>query len=255
MSRAPARILVIALRRLGDVLLTTPLIRSLKRAWPEAAIDALVFEGTQGILAGNPDLADVVAMPARPSAGEMIALTRKLWRRYDLAFSTQSGDRPTFYAWAAGRCSVGLVEGGSVSARLKRVRAPRIRSRSCPTAIGFANGCVLWSRSGSHQSPKSWRRALRKTGPAQSRPYAVIHAAPMFSYKRWTAEGWRALASALAARGLAIMATGGPGDQAELDALWTARSDIRRLDGATAMAGARHADPRRVGLYRSRHPR
>ena len=28
-----ARILVVALRRLGDVLLTTPLIRSLRRAW------------------------------------------------------------------------------------------------------------------------------------------------------------------------------------------------------------------------------
>ena len=37
-----ARILVVALRRLGDVLLTTPLIRSLKRAWPDAHIDVLV---------------------------------------------------------------------------------------------------------------------------------------------------------------------------------------------------------------------
>ena len=48
---AQPRILVVALRRLGDVLLTTPLIRSLKRAWPDAAIDALVFRGTEGILA------------------------------------------------------------------------------------------------------------------------------------------------------------------------------------------------------------
>ena len=45
----PSRILVVALRRLGDVLLTTPLIRSLKRAWPDAVIDVLVFDGTQGL--------------------------------------------------------------------------------------------------------------------------------------------------------------------------------------------------------------
>jgi heptosyltransferase III len=48
---AHARILVIVLRRLGDVLLTTPLIRSLRKVWPEATIDALVFSDTSGILA------------------------------------------------------------------------------------------------------------------------------------------------------------------------------------------------------------
>ena len=93
-----SRILVVALRRLGDVLLTTPLIRSLKRAWPDATIDALVFKGTEGILAGNPDLSGVVTMPLRPSAGETLALLRRLWRGYDLALSTQSGDRPTTFA-------------------------------------------------------------------------------------------------------------------------------------------------------------
>jgi hypothetical protein len=71
-----ARILVVALRRLGDVLLTTPLIRSLKQAFPDAAIDALVFAGTEGILAGNPDLAGVIAMPPRnPGAGLALART------------------------------------------------------------------------------------------------------------------------------------------------------------------------------------
>jgi heptosyltransferase-3 len=86
-----ARILVVTLRRLGDVLLTTPLIRSLKRAFPDAAIDALVFKGTEGILAGNPDLADVIVMPPRPGAGETLALVRTLWRRYDLALSSPRG--------------------------------------------------------------------------------------------------------------------------------------------------------------------
>ena len=102
------------------MLLTTPLIRSLKRAHPDAAIDVLVFKGTEGILAGNPDIANVITMPERPGAGASFALLRKLWRRYDLAISTQSGDRPTFYAWAAGRRSAGFVEGEGALARVKR---------------------------------------------------------------------------------------------------------------------------------------
>ena len=62
---AEPRVLVVALRRLGDVLLTTPLIRSVKRAYPSASIEALVFAGTEGILSGNPDLAGVLTVPER----------------------------------------------------------------------------------------------------------------------------------------------------------------------------------------------
>ena len=39
------RILVVALRRLGDVLLTTPLIRSMRQAWPSATIDVRLVSG------------------------------------------------------------------------------------------------------------------------------------------------------------------------------------------------------------------
>jgi len=48
------RILVITLRRLGDVLLTTPLIRTLKVGFAGSSVAALVFRGTEGMLAGNP---------------------------------------------------------------------------------------------------------------------------------------------------------------------------------------------------------
>src|SRR5258708_8960865 len=78
--RPRARILVVALRRLGDVLLTTPLIRSLKQAFPDAAIEALVFAGTEGILAGNPDLAGVITQSPLAPSGNLAPMGASLAR-------------------------------------------------------------------------------------------------------------------------------------------------------------------------------
>jgi heptosyltransferase III len=240
------RILVVALRRLGDVLLTTPLIRSLKRAWPDGAIDVLVFGGTEGILAGNPNVADVITMPERPGAGDSLALLRRLWRRYDLALSTQSGDRPTLFAWAAGRRSVGFVEAQGMAARFKwlaldfpvLVAAGLHRVRDVlrlAEAIGIPPVPEVVAPAGA--APR---------GLVPDRSYAVIHAAPMFRYKRWTADGWQVLAAALDARGLTVLATGGPDDRAYLDEVWAGQPEVHRLDGSLAwpelaalIAGAR----------------
>src|SRR5579864_1819286 len=105
-------ILVVALRRLGDVLFATPLIAAIRAAWPQATIDALVFDDTAGILAGNPDLDGIVTVPVRRTALQGLALAFRLARRYDLAVSTQSGDRPIGFALIAGRRHVGPVDRG-----------------------------------------------------------------------------------------------------------------------------------------------
>jgi heptosyltransferase-3 len=228
---AGPRILVIALRRLGDVLLTTPLIRSLKRAWPQAAIDTLVFRGTEGILEGNPDIAAVIAMPERAGAGEALALLRRLWRTYDLAISTQSGDRPTLFAWAAGRRTAGFVDAEGMVARVKWL--------ALDYPVAAAGGLhrvddVLRLVQAIGVSPVAelvTPRGPMRPGIAPDRPYAVIHAAPMFRYKRWTADGWQVLAAGLDARGLAVLATGGEGDRRYLDEVWAGQPEVSRLDG------------------------
>ena len=102
------------------MLLCTPLIRSLRRAWPDATIDALVFADTAGILRGDPDLNGVVTMPAQPTVWQGLALAARLYRKYDLAISTQSSDRPTFFAFVAGRMRVGPHE-DNFNGRLKRL--------------------------------------------------------------------------------------------------------------------------------------
>ena len=223
-----ARILVVALRRLGDVLLTTPLIRSLRRAWPDATIEVLVFADTAGILDGNPDIDRVIAMPARPTLRQSLACALGLLKRYHLAISTQSGDRPTAFAVLAGRTHVGPTWPGN---RIKRF----LLGRSVP-----ADGGV-------HRVDEVLRiadalgigRVAEVVAPAGALPialadagsYAVIHAAPKFRYKQWSREGWRVLAEALMRRGVAVVATGGPDESAFLDELWRDLPAVRRLDG------------------------
>jgi heptosyltransferase-3 len=224
------RILVIALRRLGDVLLTTPLIRSVRRAWPHAAIDALVFAETAGILAGNPDIDNIVAMPPRPTAMQSVALAARLWRSYDLAISTQSGDRPTGFAILAGRLSIAPVE-ERFSGRLKRALLSRSidyvhASHRVEQMLRLADGLGI-ARVPEMVAPKATPADGLPTGP-----YAVIHAAPFFRYKQWTAQGWRELAAALSARGLTVVATGGPAadERRYLDDAWQG-ANVVRVDG------------------------
>ncbi|MGH6683527.1 MAG: glycosyltransferase family 9 protein, partial [Pseudolabrys sp.] len=60
------------------------------------------------------------------------------------------------------------------------------------------------------------------------------HAAPMFRYKQWTIDGWRELAAALSARGLEVIATGGPAEAERnyLNEIWNpAGVAVRRADG------------------------
>jgi heptosyltransferase III len=227
------RVLVVALRRLGDVLLTTPLIRSVKRAFPQASIDALVFVGTEGILAGNPDLAKIITLSQRRRAGDTLALMARLFKRYDLALSTQTGDRPTFLAVLAGRQSVGPVEAQGLAATVKRLALSRsivsargrhrvLDIRQLAELIGIPAQAEIVCPAG------GIRPAL-----APAAPYAVIHAAPMFTYKRWTAAGWRQLVAALRERGLGVAVTGAASDRVYLDDVFNDGAVVR-LDGKLA---------------------
>jgi heptosyltransferase-3 len=224
------RILVIALRRLGDVLLSTPLIRSIRRAWPDARIDALVFADTAGILDGNPDINRVITMPPRPSVVDSLKVAARLAGRYHLAVSTQSGDRPTGFAILAASRRVAPVE-DRFSGRIKRALLTRriehdARVHRVEAMLRLADALGI-ARVGEVVPPQGICSPALPKGD-----YAVIHATPMFTYKRWTVAGWRAVAAALAARGLTVIATGGSSarERKYLDDVWSG-SPVERYDG------------------------
>jgi heptosyltransferase-3 len=212
----PRSVLVISLRFMGDVLLTTPLIRSMRAAWPLAAIDALVFAGAEGVLEGNPDLGRVLAT----ERGGELALWRRLWRSYDLAVVAETADRPHLCGLIAAGQRVGLLPPERGKAWWKRlslshgVVSPPDRARPASYELLAREMGIAWKPEVVAPTAGMSCAAMRDVlgFDAEREGFAVLHLAPRFRYKRWNTPGWRALIAWLRGEGLRVVITGGPGE-------------------------------------------
>lgn len=237
------RILVIATRQIGDVLLTTPLIRAARERWPQARIDVLGFEGQMGMLEGNPDVDRCIPTPPRLGLSGAWRLARRLWRRYDLALVSQPGDRAHLLGWIAAATRSGLIpqEGGSnwwkrrllrhavvssgdrgevhVVPEKLRLLAPWVQGgqalesaaasdRSLPSDLPAAGGLapVRVIPPSGKPLPEEFARQLRPG-------YLVVHAPSMWEYKQWPIPHWVTLVGGLLAQGHQVVLTGTAGDR------------------------------------------
>jgi lipopolysaccharide heptosyltransferase II len=93
---------------LGDVLMTTPLVSTLRAAYPDARIDYAVGEWSRAAVITNPDIDEVVPLfEVEPSAvrrlwGALRAAWRLRWRRYDIVFCPERSLFTLLAAYLAG---------------------------------------------------------------------------------------------------------------------------------------------------------
>ena len=88
------KILVIRLRRIGDVIMTTPAVSALRKAFPDAFISYVVEEPFRELVEGNPDLDEVIVLEKNQNLRGFLRLLRKIRKeKYDVILDFHSGPR------------------------------------------------------------------------------------------------------------------------------------------------------------------
>lgn len=234
------KILVIAMPYLGDVLLATPLIHSLKVAYPNVQLDVLVFKNTQIMLEGNSDIENVIPIFRHTTFAEKWQFVKKIFRHYDAVFALSTNDRAFFYSLLAAPLRINAVPQKNKTGWWKRF---------------FATHWVEFDDANTHTVLQHLKlldcleiKAHYKLIPPQTKQlfslpenlkYAVLHCCPQWTYKQWTLQNWLAVANHLLNLGITPVFSGGnaPEELALIENL-TAQlpSSCINLAGKTSLA-------------------
>lgn len=100
---SPKKILIIQLRQLGDVLLTTPVIKPLKERFPEATISFLTEKNASDILSGNSYLDEIITIKRKVSISEQLNTIMGIRKKgFDLVLDFMSNPRTAYISFFSG---------------------------------------------------------------------------------------------------------------------------------------------------------
>ena len=234
----PKKVLFIATRQIGDVLVTTPLIQQARELWPEAEFHFLGYRGKLDMLKGNPNIAELIETSDRPGFGEYLSLFNRLFQRYDLAIVTQPSDRAYFYGLVAAFRRVGVLGGHpqGLTEQDKAKKSKNDKQNAWKKAIClhtvdvdyfgqhviteklrllevfYKNVQDLFSKPISVVPPAG--EALTPVIASQLRsPYVVVHPGPLTAYKRWPLAYWQTLVTWLTQQGWQVVLSASPAKQ------------------------------------------
>ena len=252
------KILLVRLRLIGDVVLTTPLLRALKRRYPAAQLTYLVEPAAAPVVRGNPHLATVVLVPKRRGLARVrddVSIARRLRReRFDVAIDLHGGPRAAWFTWASGApMRIGYAIAGRAWMYTHVVDRPRDEAPRAsvvnqwdllaPLDVGPPDPARdPLEMVEDAQAAASVDRRLREARITGAHPVIVVHVSAGNPFRRWPRESFEALVIALARRDPSrrIILTSGPSDASATKAI---------ADGARAALGASAAAVPEVGEF------
>lgn len=234
----PKKVLFIATRQIGDVLVTTPLISKARELWPDAEFHFLGYRGKLDMLKGNPDISEIIETSDRPGFCEYLRLFNRLFQRYDLAFVTQPSDRAYVYGLVSAFHRVGVLGGHpqglteqDKSKKSKSERQNAWKKAICLDVVDvdYFNQHVIAEKlrllSVFYKDPQElFSKPISVTPPCGESippdiamqlhaPYVVVHPGPLTAYKRWPLTYWQTLITWLCEQGLQVILSASPAKQ------------------------------------------
>lgn len=216
---APPRILLVRFSSLGDIVLTTPLIRALRARHPAATLSALTKQGWAPLLSANPHLDEVIAVAPGQS---LVPLARALrGARFSHLLDLHGSVRTRVLRLLVPGAWSGYDARRSARQRLIRHHQDRYPDR-VPVAERYfeaARGLDVFPDGRPPElfvSPAGEARAeawLLRVGLDIEAPLAVLVPGAAHATKRWPVRHWRRLASELVRRGWRVALIGGGGDR------------------------------------------
>jgi len=241
-------ILVIKLRYIGDVLLATPVLRTLRDRFPHARLTMAVNEGTEDVLKWNPDLDEVLVVDRGGLVQQIRFLHEVRRRRFDCVIDLTDGDRSAMLSRLSGApVRIGFNEErrwrGLLYTSVAQTRSDVIhrmeRDLEAVRMLGIEPKVSPLVLHTSHQDEGDAARLLGEAGLGadSSRPLVMLHPGARYWFKAWPAERFATLADRLTdAYGCRVLVGGDANDREVAHAIRArARSAPEVLAGHTTL--------------------
>jgi ADP-heptose:LPS heptosyltransferase len=261
---AGARILILRLRSIGDIILLTPTLQLLREWRPDLRISVMVESRFRDLLQGNPAVEEVLTPGEGAGPYKLLARLEAIRglrsRRFSLCVNLHGGPTSRFLArWSAAPWRVGFAHyrGASVynipvpDARTI-LNQPSLHTAEHQAAAFFHLGLprkeIPRAQIFSGAGQSAWWEAQRASlGIASGQTYAIVHPSASAKTKEWAPERFARIGEFLERQARVIpIYSCGPGEAPVLDAVERASgAQLRRLEGvslaqfAAALAGAR----------------
>jgi len=228
------KILLVRLRLIGDVVFTTPAIRALRRRFPTAHLTYLVEQGAAPVIAANPHLSEIIAIPHRRGWQRVVddmSLSKRLrGDRYDIVIDFHGGPRSAWLTWVTrAPVRVGYDVPGRAWMYTHLVHRPReLRARHsvenqwdllAAVDSAFARPAdPSLDRMEMPVEPAARDRVqqrMKEWGVPDDGRVIVLHVSAGNPFRRWPETSFCELASSLVSRSPDrwVLVTGGPSDR------------------------------------------